>query len=902
MAVANLSRTAPAPNTTPDKSAVRNLAFHSYGPMAVMTSPAFDKTPLDLKASAFAPADGMALDTAPNGVHDVLFDEPRPNTDPAEDLAQPKTSINGNHTIEDTSAPPPAVEPATNVSSGIDGIAQFLPDSQQDTNSLFGDSDMGAASVGHAVEAPTSDLREEPATAEELSVAHEASLESTQTVPETQFAPKEEASLDAMDTSADGSEDTKPIESSAPPTKPMHDLTIQTNSDDFTAQIVSTQSPAIIDRDMEDAPSSGKVRPREDDEDDVPDAKRTKTEDESMSQMDFKIPEVPGHADQPNGNGVSSAPGSSSAQEPSGVHNAVDFEEWPSTPMTNAQNKFLLERIRNTKKIKVSLAFKDPVDHVALGIPTYPDFVTKPMDLSTMENKLKENRYTQVREFMADLDQMIENSELFNNKQHPVTQAGYNLRAYFLKGMGKMPRGGVEEPPKPVKAKKPTVNTAPKARRESRVAPPTVKSPAAPTPTATSSSGAWPLQDGVPVIRRDSTSALDRPKREIHRPSKDLPYSSAKPRKKKYQQELKFCESVLAELMKPKYSAVSYPFVSPVDPVALNIPSYLTIIKKPMDFGTIEKNLKNGAYQSAKDFYKDAQLVFGNCYKFNPEGDAVNKMGHQLEEIFEKLWDEKEAWLAQHAPAPEQSPELYSDEEEEEEEEEEADPATAQFLAIQKQIAELNQTAQALLQQQHGGNKRSSPKASSKKKKGAAPKQRKPSLPGALSVPPPVNKSGRSKPRTKAPAPLSFVQKQEISEGISTLGDADMRKAVQIIRNGCPHLANVHDDEMELDMDEINDDTLRELFKFIKSIRGPKGGVPADDDFEPPRQVTKQTANRPKKNKPMGKTEQEDNMRKIQEKLQSFQGGASGSSQSPAANDDASSDDDESSGSESEEE
>lgn len=144
-----------------------------------------------------------------------------------------------------------------------------------------------------------------------------------------------------------------------------------------------------------------------------------------------------------------------------------------------------------------------------------------------------------------------------------------------------------------------------------------------------------------------------------------------------------------------------------------------------------------------------------------------------------------------------------------------------------------------------------------------------------------------------------------------------MRRAVQIIRNGCPHLANVNDDEMELDMDEINDDTLRELLRFIKSLRGPKSGVVADDDFEPPRQVSKQAASRPKKNKPMGKSEQEDNMRKIQEKLQSFQGGASGSSQSPPgelsvfaqrhhqltrAVHDASSDDDESSGSESEEE
>jgi bromodomain-containing factor 1 len=461
--------------------------------------------------------------------HDPLFEDPIADASPTEHLAQPKTSINGSHTAADTSASAPAVEPAieptTHVSSGIDGIAQYMPDSQQDTNSLFGDSDMGVT-VGQALEAPTSDLRDEPATAEELSVAKDASAESTQQVPETQFEPKDESSLDAMDISLDMSEDSKLPESSAPPTKPMHDLSIQTNSNGAAVQPISAQSPAIVDRDMEDAPASGKVRPREDDEDEVPDAKRTKTEDESNSQMDFKVPDVPTHADQPNGNGVSSAPGSSSAQEPSGVHNAVDFEEWPTTPMTSAQNKFLLERIRNTKKIKVSLAFKDPVDHIALNIPTYPEIVTRPMDLSTMENKLKENKYTYVREFMADLDQMIVNSELFNNKQHPVTQAGYNLRAYFLKGMGKMPRGSsAEEPPKPVKAKKPTVNTGNKARRESRVAMPTVKSPAGPTPTVASPSAAWPLQDGVPVIRRDSSSANDRPKREIHRPSKDLPYA-----------------------------------------------------------------------------------------------------------------------------------------------------------------------------------------------------------------------------------------------------------------------------------------------------------------------------------------------------------------------------------------
>lgn len=807
------------------------------------------------------------------------------------------------------------MEPTTNVSSGIDGVAQFLPDSQQDTSSLFGDSDV-MATVATAVEAPTSDVRDEPATAEELLTATQATSESTQQVPETQFEPSEDLAPDAMDITADASQTLKIEEPAGPPTKPMNDLSIQTDLTS-TTQSELTQSPALVDREMEDVPSTGKVRPREDDEDDVPDAKRTKTNDELATQSDFKIPDVPAPMEQSNGTGAEAPIASDPGQEASGILKAVDYEPWPTTVITEAQSKFLLERIRNTKKIKVSLAFKDPVNAVALGIPTYPDIVKNPMDLSTMENKLKDKQYQYIREFMGDLDQMIENSELFNNKQHPVTQAGYNLRAYFLKGMGKMPRAGAEEP-KQTKAKKPTVNTAPKPRRESRVVPPTVKSPAAPTPTATSPQAAWPLQqDGTPLIRRDSSTADGRPKREIHRPTKDLPYSNAKPRRKKYQQELKFCESVLAEILKPKYSGFTFPFTTAVDPVALNIPSYLKIIKKPMDFGTIEKNMKNGVYQSAKDFYNDAQLVFLNCYKFNPETDAVNKMGHQLEELFESLWKEKADWLAQHAPAPEQSPsELYSDEEDEdeEEEEEEIDPKQAQILSIQQQIAALNATAQQLLQQQSGGGKRASPKAPGKKKKAAAVPAKRKSLP--LAVPPPAKPSKPTK-RAKAPAPLTFAQKQEISEGISTLGDSDMRRAVQIIRNGCPHLASVHDDEMELDMDEINDETLRELFKFIKSLRGPKAGHVADDDFEPPRQIAKQAVNRPKKNKPMGKTEQEDNMRKIQEKLHAFQGGVSGSSQSPPGKlsakprrgieltcpaHDASSDDDESSGSESEEE
>ncbi|KAJ4355988.1 transcription initiation at TATA-containing promoter protein [Didymosphaeria variabile] len=831
----------------------------------------------------------MAVDTESNGVHDVSLETQK----------NPNVNGNGNHHSSPDAAP--ALEPTTNVSSGIDGVSQFLPDSHPDNNSLFGDSEM--PSVTDAVEAPTSDVRDEAAP------DTTATTESTQKVPETQLPVMEESlggPVQSTDSQANQAPDSTAgsTDSAAPPTKPLNDLKIETQQS--ATQLSLTESPAVLDQEMEDAPTSGKVRPREEDADmeDAPDAKRTKTQDEGNESAEFKVPDLPAHTEQPNGSAPTppvAAAAASPSQEPSSVQQAVPYKTWPSAPMTEAQKKFLLERIRNTKKIKVSNAFKVPVDYEALNIPTYPSIVTKPMDLGTMENKLKTGAYTYVAEFMADLDQIVTNSELFNSTTHPVTHDAYNMRAYFLKGTDRLPKEG-DEAAKSVKpVKKPTVSTAPKARRESRAAP-VAKSPPASIPTTTSTpASAWPLNaDGLPMIRRDSSSANDRPKREIHRPpSKDLPYSAAKPRKKKYQLELKFCENVLSELLKPKYAKFSWPFMAPVDPVALNIPSYMKIIKKPMDFGTVKKNLDAGVYQNAKDFYNDAQLVFLNCFKFNPETDEVNKMGKQLNEVFNSLWSEKADWLAQNAPdaEPQSAGSGYSDEEDDEDEED--DPAQAQFLAIQKQIAALNETAQQLLQQQQ--RKGTSPKAPSKKKsKAGQPKSKA----GPLKVPPPA-KPAKSKPK-KAQAPLSYAQKQEISEGISTLGDADMRRAVQIIRNGCPHLANTNDDEMELDMDEINDDTLRDLFQFIKRVRGPKSAAAEDDEFEMPRPAapSRQNTSRPKKNKPMGKSEQEDSLRRIQEKMQSFNGAVSGSSQSPPANQESSDDDDDDddSASESEEE
>jgi Bromodomain len=78
-----------------------------------------------------------------------------------------------------------------------------------------------------------------------------------------------------------------------------------------------------------------------------------------------------------------------------------------------------------------------------------------------------------------------------------------------------------------------------------------------------------------------------------------------------------------------------YMFECPVD--CEECPTYSTIVKKPMDLGTINSNLvkgpnENGLYEklSSEDtalaVLKDVELVWHNCFMFNLEGSAVYRM------------------------------------------------------------------------------------------------------------------------------------------------------------------------------------------------------------------------------------------------------------------------------------
>ena len=535
-----------------------------------------------------------------------------------------------------------------------------------------------------------------------------------------------------------------------------------------------TEDPSH-DQVMRDAPTSQAkmTREREDDDlEDGPAAKRSRTDENVSPASDFKIPERPAIDTQLNGY-------------------RTEGTQPAAAPMTQPQHKYILKVLSNVKRIHSATAFRAPVDFVALNIPSYPTTITKPMDLKTLEENLKSNLYPTVEAFVADFNQIVLNCHIFNGEAHDITKNADLMKASFDKHMEKLPGSEVLEPSPADRKKKAFAPLATKVappRRESRSSlPGTAGSPASASSPQTFALG----PQGVPLIRRDSTVGDGRPKREIHPPApRDLPYANQKPKKKKYQWELKFCEKVLNELSKPKYGSISYPFMAPVDPVALNIPTYHNIIKRPMDFGSMKSKLDHGEYENAKEFEADVRLVFQNCYRFNPQGDVINSAGHQFEEVFDREWSKKRDWVEANTPgsgpqSPGSSPEPDdSDDEDEAEDEEEEDQS--ELSKLQQQIAAMSRQVELITRK-----KKSPPVASKKNAKSAKPVQKHSKKTAA--APAKAEKKATSRPAKKEKTPyVTYEQKQDISNRINSLSESRMATALKIIRDNMPNLKVRH--------------------------------------------------------------------------------------------------------------
>ncbi|KAL1958147.1 hypothetical protein VTO42DRAFT_5002 [Malbranchea cinnamomea] len=727
----------------------------------------------------------------------------------SEHAGQNSTTTNGVSAQEQPAEQPqPQATPAP-----VDGLAV-----KSDQSHTAGDSDAASQSLANTT-AHTSNGTVPPA--EE---------------PTQPISPKKEEDVSSV--TADAKPTATQATNAAAPVSPPAEKPAEASS---TAPSLPAQQ-STADRDMPDAPplSPTKVaREREEDASDEPAAKRPKTDESLQGDAQPKTSELPAS---------SAATGAESA--------TTSTDQSVITPY---RKKFLQRTFQTLKRMHDSRFFRVPVDPVKLNIPSYPLIIKHPMDLSTMEEKLKTDRYQTVDQVVADMQLMINNTVTFNGPEHIVTLEGKKVQEAFERHLTKLPGPEeVELTPAQKKASKKASTPAakPQSQREPRASAP--KKSATTTSSTTFALG----PEGLPLIRRDSSTADGRPKRTIHPPkNRDLPYST-KPKKKKYQWELKFCQEVLDELHKPKYFSFAAPFYQPVDPVALNIPTYHSIIKKPMDLQTMHQKLNAGSYENAKEFEADMRLMFKNCYKFNIPGDPVYTSGKKLEELFQHKWNQKARWLEAHEPhSARQSSSDESDEEVDSDEEDQE-----KLSELQRQIAEMSKQVEDIKR------KRKTPPGASKK--GTKSKSKTES-----------KKSSSKKDKKSGPKPkpekrwISYQEKQMISNGISTLPEKRMAEALKIIQNNVSSpLKQSEDGEIELDMDELPNEVLHLLLDFVK--RHAPGPLEFEDE-PAPEPLPAMAPTKPKKNKPMSKHEQESKINALQKTLESFSGGG-GHSSDPA--------------------
>ncbi|SJX63676.1 related to BDF1-sporulation protein [Sporisorium reilianum f. sp. reilianum] len=556
--------------------------------------------------------------------------------------------------------------------------------------------------------------------------------------------------------------------------------------------------------------------------------------------------------------------------------------------LTAAQLKFAQSTLKSLKSRREAIAFLAPVDPVALGIPQYPQIITNPMDFGTIDVKLaltalvlkpnskpgdkaksapqwgldpSKDVYRRMDDFENDVRLVFYNCATFNGPESPYTQNAHVLEAAFNKYMKDVPAA---TPP----SAQPSDPPAARARRPS---------------------------NPVPTIRRSSSDVGGRPKREIHPPPpKDLPWanepqsaSSSEMRKaarrkaakkgglsareqahyaKVAQDELRFCTRIIDDLLKPTYSNVAWVFY---DQPTLDFdwaPAYFQMIKKPIALRDVQKNIRSGEYADADEFNADMQLLFQNCFTFNPPGSDVYTMGEQLKTVYEEKLARKPA----PAPLPDYEESDVDEDDDADDDDDDVDPA---FLAtLQDQISQLASTLAMLegaknqnagliantkamlasLQESYassGGSKKSKSKGAGSKRKasesGVASKKK--SKAKATSSPSaaasdyvPAKKAAKSASAKKKPAPsnkkasssrrddnsdedirtVTYEQKEELAAKITELSEERLDGAIRIINEDKPPNQN-DEEEIELDIDELSPRTLYKLYKYVVRPKKP---------------------------------------------------------------------------------
>ncbi|KAM7498015.1 hypothetical protein LguiA_022429 [Lonicera macranthoides] len=238
-------------------------------------------------------------------------------------------------------------------------------------------------------------------------------------------------------------------------------------------------------------------------------------------------------------------------------------------------------------------------------------------------------------------------------------------------------------------------------------------------------------------------------------------------------QAFKSCTALLERLMKHKHGWV---FNSPVDANALGLHDYFTIIKHPMDLGTVKSRLSKNWYKSPREFAEDVRLTFDNAMTYNPKGQDVHVMAEQLSKIFEEKWTVIETdYMRELRLAVDLDSNLST-------------PTSRKTLTPRVPPHEMIRPFD------HKSKKASFTHSG----RTAAPK----------------------KPKAKDPnkREMTYQEKQKLSTNLQSLPSEKLNDIVQIIKKRNTSLSQ-HDDEIEVDIDSFDTETLWELDRFVTNFK-----------------------------------------------------------------------------------
>ncbi|CAK9191335.1 unnamed protein product [Sphagnum troendelagicum] len=246
---------------------------------------------------------------------------------------------------------------------------------------------------------------------------------------------------------------------------------------------------------------------------------------------------------------------------------------------------------------------------------------------------------------------------------------------------------------------------------------------------------------------------------------------------------LRQCSTLLKRIMSHKHAWV---FNEPVDAEKLGLHDYHKVINKPMDLGTVKERIANGFYSSPISFADDVRLTFANAMTYNPQGHDVYVMAQVLLGLFNDRWKDIARKLD------EENLKIKVEEE---------------TLALDDSIT-MGQTNNSL-HDLHEHLKRVETQIQSLAKSRPSPA---------------VRSSAQAKPRPDdvEKRPMTFEEKRKLSINLESLPGDKLERIVQIIKKRNPEVGQ-NEDEIEVDIDSFDNDTLWELDRFITNCMKSRG-------------------------------------------------------------------------------